>query len=215
MIAHKKIVFRLMLLAGLFGLVLFTLAQAAGKSVQAEAGDQPLLQSTGYPYPGDYYTPDPNATEFPTSVPIEDYPWPGENFTPPPFETSTATATLPSGPTPTTPQFFTPTPTLTLIPGTTREPTLPVETATLLPSGSTQVPIPGGATRTGETGTPQPERTRTRYVFTPDPTPVKGGFQVDWGVFWVGFSIPVLVTCGVVLYLLDRQPGFFSRSYKK
>lgn len=38
----------------------------------------------------------------------------------------------------------------------------------------------------------------------------KQGFQMDWGFFVIGFIIPVLVGCGYVLYLLDRQPGFFS-----
>jgi hypothetical protein len=37
----------------------------------------------------------------------------------------------------------------------------------------------------------------------------KSGFAFDWGLFWMGFSLPVLAACGMVLYLLDRRPDIF------
>lgn len=39
----------------------------------------------------------------------------------------------------------------------------------------------------------------------------KPPFVFDWGLFWVGFSLPVLASCGVVLYLLDRRPDLFKK----
>lgn len=58
-------------------------------------------------------------------------------------------------------------------------------------------------------------------MFTPTGTVVamlenrsrKEGFQVDWGFFMIGFVIPVLVGCGLVLYLLDRRPDLFSQRH--
>ncbi len=54
-----------------------------------------------------------------------------------------------------------------------------------------------------ETSTP-PEATQVVI-------PKKGEPNVDWGLFWIGFSLPVLGGCGVVLYLLDRRPDIFKR----
>jgi hypothetical protein len=34
--------------------------------------------------------------------------------------------------------------------------------------------------------------------------------QIDWGFFWIGFAVPLLVACGAVLYLLDRRPDLFT-----
>lgn len=34
-------------------------------------------------------------------------------------------------------------------------------------------------------------------------------FQLDWGLFWIGFAVPILAGSGVVLYLLDRRPDLF------
>jgi hypothetical protein len=41
----------------------------------------------------------------------------------------------------------------------------------------------------------------------PGPTGTSGG--MDWGMFWIGFSLPVLAGSGLVLYLLDRRPELF------
>lgn len=37
----------------------------------------------------------------------------------------------------------------------------------------------------------------------------KSGSRLNWGLFWLGFSLPVLAACGWVLYLLDRRPDLF------
>ncbi len=50
---------------------------------------------------------------------------------------------------------------------------------------------------------------------TPQPTPIiperdtRGPGGINWGLFWIGFSLPVLAGCGWVLYLLDRRPDLF------
>jgi hypothetical protein len=38
----------------------------------------------------------------------------------------------------------------------------------------------------------------------------KNRFRIDWSYFWIGFAVPLLVCCGVILYLLDRHPDFFT-----
>lgn len=35
------------------------------------------------------------------------------------------------------------------------------------------------------------------------------GFPMDWGMFWIGFALPVLAGSGAVLYLLDHRPDLF------
>lgn len=49
-----------------------------------------------------------------------------------------------------------------------------------------------------------------RSTLTSTAAKKKNGFTPDWGLFWIGFSIPVLGACGVVLYLLDRRPDLFK-----
>jgi hypothetical protein len=39
------------------------------------------------------------------------------------------------------------------------------------------------------------------------------GFQIDWGMFWIGFSVPVLFASGVVLYFIDRRPDLFAQKH--
>lgn len=38
---------------------------------------------------------------------------------------------------------------------------------------------------------------------------------MDWGLFWIGFAIPVLAGCGGVLYLLDRRSDLFRARPKQ
>jgi hypothetical protein len=57
--------------------------------------------------------------------------------------------------------------------------------------------------------TPTGMKTPSRSTSTPA-VKKKGGFTPDWGMFWIGFSLPVLGACGVVLYLLDRRPDLFK-----
>ncbi len=40
-------------------------------------------------------------------------------------------------------------------------------------------------------------------------------FQMDWGLFWIGFAVPILASSGVVLYLLDRRPDLFRPRAKR
>jgi len=115
-----------------------------------------------------------------------------------------------------------PTPTENAFPSPTAEPT-DILTSTLPPDVfrtedseiNNAITTPVITEAAGPTITPYYTATATR---TPLRTPgalaaveKKGGFSPDWGLFWIGFSIPVLGACGVVLYLLDRQPGLFKR----
>ncbi len=73
------------------------------------------------------------------------------------------------------------------------------------------------------TDTPVPSASATAFVtptetMTPLPTKAtqavtqkKDGLKIDWGLFWIGFSLPILGGCGIVLYLLDRRPDIFKR----
>lgn len=66
----------------------------------------------------------------------------------------------------------------------------------------------------GPTITPYNTATLTRVTPQPTRAPViaqSSGPEIDWGLFWIGFSLPVLSACGVVLYLLDRRPDLFRR----
>lgn len=54
---------------------------------------------------------------------------------------------------------------------------------------------------TPKTATARPARTAIARRANDD--------KVNWGLFWIGFSIPVLSACGVVLYLLDQRPDLF------
>jgi hypothetical protein len=61
-----------------------------------------------------------------------------------------------------------------------------------------------------------PANTPTAVTASTLPAPVSAGnenngFKIDWGFFWVGFAVPILVGCGAVLYLLDRYPDLFTR----
>lgn len=133
------------------------------------------------------------------------YPEPGSTIAPPPSNNA-----YPE-PGADTPSAALPTATVT------NTPTLPpdvfrTEDAEM---GEVLVTPPGDATPAPthtliNTATPTPTTTAT-----PEPTVVAAveeeGFQMDWGLFSIGFAIPILIGCGVVLYLLDRRPDFFSR----
>lgn len=108
----------------------------------------------------------------------------------------------------------------------------PVQTETAAPSATAdRSPSPdafqtenaemGGALVTPPTPEPTAAVTETPPALTETPpaeeqqptpaaaAPDRGRFQLDWGMFWVGFAIPFLAACGLVLYLLDRKPDFF------
>lgn len=83
------------------------------------------------------------------------------------------------------------------------------ENAQMQDSLSTQAP----------SATPEPTITPANTataVLTPTLTVVveastgQNRFKIEWSYFWVGFAIPLLICCGVVLYLLDRYPNIFT-----
>jgi hypothetical protein len=187
---------RYFLRAGLFfGLVCLAwlgLSLFAGPGAQARLAEPRLWQDDGYPPPDT------------TEAPIDD--GTDEGY-PPPDGTGTPTSSVTPGVVPTTTTPPTPQQTLT---------TAAAPGETLLPAEQAETLAP--------TETPQATSTPTGTItVTPSVTPTPalqstlearqagdgGSFQVDWGYFWIGFAIPVLAGCGVVLYLLDRRPDLF------
>lgn len=85
----------------------------------------------------------------------------------------------------------------------------PLPPPTQAPADETPVPEPGTAFPS-----PTASPTASSTMITPV-TPEAGQedeperFQVDWGLFWIGFAVPILAGSGVVLYLLDRRPDLF------
>lgn len=172
--------------------------------VRADAGVRPVLQGTNA-YPG------PEETDF-FAFPTDDdgYPEPGEPDIPIPtflMPDETQQPGLPDG----TESVGTPQPTATLGPTSTMSPdVLATENAEMSDS---QVTPPGSETP-APSMTPYQATTRTQTVLPSaesTATAKDGGLAVDWGLFWIGFSIPVFVACAGILYLLDRRPDFFRR----
>lgn len=110
--------------------------------------------------------------------------------------------------------------------GTTLLPTVtPTTTATLPPNliqtenaemGEGNVTPPPSETP-GPTITTYVSATPTLGTAQPTRTPIarnKSESKVNWGLFWIGFSLPVLSACGLVLYLLDQRPDFFRPKKK-
>ena len=110
----------------------------------------------------------------------------------------------------------------TAVPLPTEMPTVPL-TSTLPPDVFRTEDSEMNGALTTPAGTETPGPTMTPY-HTPTATKTppkshlsarsgekKGGFIPNWGMFWIGFSLPVLGACGVVLYLLDRRPDLFRR----
>ncbi len=191
-----------LILAGIltFGVVAFVAAAPNGQDPYS-VSPHVMQQATAYPYPSEEATLDNSG-----------YPYP------PPGATESPTAS--SG----TP-VFTLTPTAVVTPTETSTPTI---TSTLPPDkfktenaemGASQVtPVetetPGPSITPYQSPTPALSATSLLQT-TPDGPKKSGGEPVDWGLFWVGFSVPVLAASGFVLYLLDRRPNFFRRSRKK
>jgi len=154
------------------------------------------------PLPQDGYQPPEEITQEPS----EDI-----GYQPPVEDTLLPTLTLPVLP---TVEVETPFPSPT--------PETPMPTDTLAPDvletegaemSDSQVTPPATETP-GPTITPYITETATHAaaVLSEDTGGEKsGGLAIDWGLFWVGFSIPVLLACGGVLYLLDRRPDLFRQ----
>lgn len=165
-----------------------------GPRVSAEAGDQPAFQETSYPADNG------DVTE------------PTAGYDAPATEESPAQATPTTRPTNGTP-------------AATISATLPTSLAETVTPSITPPPdvfrtedseMNGGLVTPPASETPGPTRTAVpSQTMAATPTPrvsaakAGQGFAVDWGLFWFGFSLPVLAGCGVVLYLLDHKPGLF------
>ena len=172
--------------------------------VRADAGVRPVLQETDA-YPG------PEETDF-FSFPTDDegYPEPGEPDIPIPtflMPDDTEQPGLPD----VTESPETPQPTATLGPTSTMSlDVLATENAEMSDS---QVTPPGSETP-APSMTPYQAITGTQTVLPSAESTVTakdGGLAVDWGLFWIGFSIPVFAACAGILYLLDRRPDLFRR----
>lgn len=147
------------------------------------------IDDSGYPFMDPTNTSEPtSAFPSPTSAqPTSAFPSPtsGEPTSPGADLTATFTATVP-------PNVF-------LTENAEQEGSLATLAATE-PPGGTLTPL-STATVTGVT--PQPVRAAQEEA--------REGIAVDWGLFWIGFSLPVLSASGYVLYLLDRRPDLFRR----
>jgi hypothetical protein len=179
-------VVRVIVFWGVMVLTIFSSAFAVRAVLTVEAAAAPHFQDPGYPGPDD--SGDPNS--YP-------YPEPGQGNTP--------TSTLPVQSTPVSTITITLTPTSP--PDIFRTEDAEIGDTLVTPSGE-ETPAP---THTPiNTNTPTPTVTAT-----PEPTPIPAveeeGFQLDWGLFSIGFAIPILVGSGVVLYYIDRRPDFFAR----
>lgn len=173
----------LFLATALFALMLGAAFSGGAHTARAEAG-RPAQALTGYPVEGE--TPGINETLI--------------------SEQETVTA-LVGQPTP-TPASLLETSTATITP--TAEPTKP----NLF--GTENAEMGAGKVTPPPSETPAPTMTAYR-----SPTPTQGTASpvsdsgagqkpgLNWPLFWLGFSFPVLAGCGYVLYLLDHRPELF------
>ncbi len=192
-----RVLIRLGLLIGLVGLSVIALQP--DHHVRAEEAARPPVQD-------DY----PVVTEPP---PFEGYP-PGE-------------VTEDPGPYPVVTDETSPDETATLTPTATEQtitPPTPQDTPTpdlsrTAEMGDARTGTPGTPGTPTLTGTPSPtvQQTITPTEIALTGTPESGGaggFEMNWGLFWIGFSIPLVGASGVVLYLLDRRPELFRPKRK-
>ena len=180
----------LAVIVGLVGLMPVLMYSAP---VRADSVAQPAFQE-GYPGPGE------ETDIFPTDD--SGYPGPGEpDITLPPFIDPDETQTEPTDLIEPTEEIGS---TLTLAPDR-----LATENAEM---GDSQVTPPGSETPAPSI-TPYVTGTQTVLPSAVSPASTKGGggLNINWGLFWIGFSIPVLIACGGILYLLDRRPNLFRR----
>lgn len=178
------LILRVSALAGLVGLLMFVFGFANGPHAYAA----PVFQNTpGYDVPTD---------EVPTDeVPTDELPPDDDPYNAP------ATETPPVEENPTT--EVTATETVTQAPDAFR-----TEDAEMGEAQTTPLVTESAVS----TKTPNQTLTVTKTQLparTPAAAGEKDGFTLDWGMFWIGFAIPVLAACGIVLYLLDRRPDLF------
>jgi hypothetical protein len=174
---------RVLLVIGLVTLFILRAASVVRAVIEAEIVSAPVFQDDDYPAPD-------------TEVPYDDYPAPEDQSTETPFDT----------PPPPPAQTLTPTPTPTLAPDVFRTEDAEIGDSQVTPSTSE---TPGPTPTAINTPTPT-----VSYTATPEPTPVavveEESFRIDWGLFSIGFAIPVLIGCGIVLHYLDRRPDLFT-----
>lgn len=185
----------------LAALLLFGIG-ALSSRVQAAEGSRQVSLFQDYPPNDDPPTSDPGYPVDPTEPP-PDEPYPGS---------PTDTAPVPVEDTPTQPAEDTPIPANTPLPteDITAPQTQPAAASPTASAASTQQALPTGT----QTPDGRPTELLTRPAVTLTPPPEQSG-GIDWGLFWIGFSIPVLTASGVVLYLLDRQPTLLQRRGRK
>ena len=217
-----RLLIRLGVLLGMAGLLVIAL-QPELPAVHAEEAARQSLQDD-YPViptaePVDYPPPDsnPDATQEP--YPVETT---NPTNTPPGSVTQTPTITLPAG-TGTQPAFQTPvsgsetpfpTPNLSQ---TAEMDAFRTEDAEMGGSrnGTVTPPTPEGTPTPAPSATASPTQGEVYRAAGANPNDGAGGFEMNWGLFWIGFSIPVVGACGVVLYLLDRRPELFRPKRKQ
>jgi hypothetical protein len=174
--------------AGLAGLLVVVFVFAIRSEVRAAPANAPLFQS-GYTAPTDNSSDTGSGYEAPATD------------TPP---ANTGSANTPSGQL--TPSVvFTETSTATIPPDLFRTEDSEINNSqTTLAASET----PGPTITAVSTSTVS--KTKSQSSPTPPIIKKKGGITLDWGLFWIGFSLPVLAACGAVLYLLDRRPDLFK-----
>ncbi len=193
------LVVRISALAGLAGLLVFVFSVVPGGQMHPALANAPDYQD-GYP------------VDTPT-LPDSGYPAGATGTSPATAGNSTPTSSSGTRPAGTEPaESLTP----------SIEPTETI-TSTLKPDVFRTEDSEIGSSKTTPLVTETPGPTATAFgapteTITPLPTRAtqaavqkKDGVKIDWGLFWIGFSLPVLGGCGVVLYLLDRRPDIFKR----
>jgi hypothetical protein len=196
------------LLAGLLGLLVTGLV--FGPAIHVRAGSDsdaqlshPLLQETDYP------ANTPTTEDYPVDTPTtEGYP----AGTPSPQPNGTATLpTNPSAlPTASETVTMTPTETATLPPNTflTEDSEMGGSKVTPPPS---ETLAPTAVLTAAKGHTPVASMNHSARGVSAEK---QNGFRVNWGMFWMGFALPVIAACGVVLYFLDRRPDLFRPKQK-
>jgi len=170
-------------------MLILLLSASFGGTLPARAA--PAAQDgTDYPIDDETLTLDGFDDDYPNETDI-----PFEDETPFDFETFEAIET-PGVPT------ITLTPTGTLAPNTflTESAEMSGGQITPPPSETPGPTITAFQTPTAATATPRSTRA---------PASSDSGGIVDWGFFSLGFAVPVMAACGLVLYLLDRRPELF------
>jgi hypothetical protein len=174
----------------------------AGSGFKAHAGSgskalllRPLQQQTDYPA-------QPTQVLYPALT--------GTTTQVTPETTEGYPASTPEGPTLTATITNTPTETATPAPNTFQTEDSEMSGSKVTPPAG-ESPSPTAVLTATQSLTPTISASRTASLESAEK---QDGFQVNWGMFWMGFALPVVAACGVVLYLLDRRPDLFRPKRK-